>query len=678
MRPICRHSVFILLAGALLLGGCSPVRKDVYTNEEWLQAIRQRAGIGEGSSETDAEVLVKYGVMAVPPEDMEAALTREYAAYTLVNLKDAALQKVSIRDIDETDYPEQVQTAVSEGMFQLDIFHCFHPRRLCRQTDAEVLLDQTVAAINDQHFAAEEKIAFREDIPVLDIQPLAFDEEKMTVLLMDGTDLSSYQGIRFQGTDGHEEIYDIDHAEETDEGLSVSLKEADLLSYTDQIEVAGEAELDFSHAEIITGEENPSAVLNSDPYLDQMSYSRTKTFSAAGYTIRLKTGSSGISVDLTKSLANHLQLSGRLKLSGTDVQYRFSALKKDIKNAYFKVNLHTEESLKVTSGSYKKLYGDFSAVKPQNFLSSLKGFLKPASEMETAEIPICKIRIPLEGVGLVSVTARLSVVIYASGKASLVLSQDNVCGMEMRGGVPRFIHEYSHSETNSIRADTAVTARCSFALEALKTALMDVGVEAGAKAALHTTVHLYDEEGQMEDVSTDLNADALNGLASGNPGVLVCTDMNACLLLRLRINSARTLAGKFGLSGTVSLLDEDSGSVFGGTRHFENWHQVKTCTRKNRAARVETTAVPETDRLTISSYAMAVKQNEAKQTQITGMPSGYRASDLVYSSSSSCVSVTSNGLVTGLSPGAAVVTIATADGRYQVECSILVTEGKIS
>jgi hypothetical protein len=678
MHQAWRSSLAGLLAAVLITAGCSPRQRDTLSIGAWLDEIRTQAGIDENSTASSLEALKAYGVIEEQP-DPDASLTREYTAYTLVNLLDSEPQEASIRDIDYTVYPEEVKTAVHDGMFTLDLFGRFHPKSIMEKEAAETLLSQAVYQINNRTFTRTENIEMKPNIPVLDIEPISFDESSLKAVLPEGTDLQGYQGIQWTNEDGEEFIYDIAEAEEGQNGLEVQLKEADLLAYTDEMELSGSSGLNFEEAEIITGDTGAAEIFSDDPFLENTaSATRTRTFNVAGYQIVLKTGSGGVSAELSKELANSLKATGKLKMSGVNVDYRFFTLKKDVNNAYFKVNLHTEESIGVTAGPYKKIFGDFSKTEPLTFLSTLSSFLKSKTDMESVEIPICKIRIPLEASTLVEVTVGLSLMLYASGKASLVLSQDNTVGFEMRNGVPRFIHDSDHKETNSIKADTALTGKLTFALEALKTAIMDIGIETGAKAAVNTTVHLYDEEGGRTAASTNLSADAVDELSSGNPRVLVCADLSAHLLLKIKINSRKTLAGKCGLHGDLNLMDEDSGVLFGGPKHFENWHTVDACTRKDYKREVEASAVPKTDKIRIASYAIALKQGETKTIRVTGIPEGYSMNDLVFSISGSAAAVSASGTVTGMSAGSGVVTIATSDGKYKVECSVLVTEGNIT
>lgn len=659
----------------LFLAGCSPGSHDDYTLGEWLKDLQEQSGIDENGTMPAMQALKQYGIIEQESIDEEMPLNREWAAYTLINLSGAEFSEAEVKDIDRTQFPRHVETAVNEGLFHLDGGKKFHPEKKVKEKEAMKLLGSTVVQINNESFETAEKVEAAEDAPLYHAESLSYDLSANTCILPSGTDLSAYKGITWVDETGQEQIFDIASHKETEAGLEVQLEEADLLSYTDSMEFQGESGLDFDNAEIITGDTSAS-FSQDDPFAHTMSNYNMKKFSIKGYAITLKTTATSISADLEKQLDSGLKLKGKLKLSGINVRYRFFTLKKNVDNAYFKVDLHTEESLAVTGGAYKKLYGDFSSLDPKNFLPSLQNFLKPKSEMPAAEFEICRLRIPLEATTAVTVLAKLSVNLYASGKASFVLSQDNDVGIEIRHGVPRFIHDYSHSQTNSIKADTGITGQLTFGLEALRVSLMDIGIESGVKAAIATSVHLVDEEGKMEKTATDLPADAVSELSSGNPDVLVCTDMNAYVLLNLILNSSGTMLGRAGLSGRLKLLDQSSGSLFGGTKHFENWHQVSQCTRKAHKKGPSISAVPTGDTIRLSSYAVAIRQGSSRQIRVTGIPKGYSSKDLVYHSSGSCASVSSSGLVTGNTAGSAVITIETKDGRYRIECSVLVTEGK--
>ena len=61
--------------------------------------------------------------------------------------------------------------------------------------------------------------------------------------------------------------------------------------------------------------------------------------------------------------------------------------------------------------------------------------------------------------------------------------------------------------------------------------------------------------------------------------------------------------------------------------------------------------------------------------QVTGLPKGYTTADLKWSAEDSSVAkVNGNGVVSGISEGATVITVTTKDGKYHAFCAVTVTE----
>lgn len=683
MRKALRSSVSVFLCTMMLCGCGSAKDSDAYTLEEWFARIREDSGIAEGEDMSDVQALTAYGVLEGSPEyDPDDVLNREWAAYTMVHLLDVkAKEKEEIRDLEDSRFPREVSAAVNTDLMAVDVKHRFHPAAVMAKEEADALLKKTVEACDNPSFATVTETELDKESGVAEITPLSFDFSSGTAVLPPESHLEGVKAIAWTDGNGVQEIYEISNPVPKERGIEVQCTEPeDPSAYLEFIHVQGETELDFSEAEYIgPGEESLASCGQDGIQAVSLKKLKQKTFRIKGYQVVVKTSASGISVDITRDLPYGLNFDTALKLNGVKLDYRFYARKLDIRNAYFRVNMHTQESCKLKGGSYKKKYGDFSEVKSQDFLPSLKSFLKDKDDMKQTEFPIGTFRIPIAHVPALHALAELSVVVYASGKAEIVLSQDNTVGMDVRNGVFRPIHECDHKENNVIRADTALTARMSMALEILKQKLMDIALEGGAKAAIVTTVHLYNDDGEMKDQETNLPADAVDELASGNPNVMVCTDMRAYWLLNLILNSSSTLCGRAGLSRTIELLGEKNGSLIpGGSQHFENWKAVNHCTRKARKKKTRTEKVPESTQIRLSSYAIAVNIGESKKIEITGLPKNYAMSDLTFTSNNSEVaSVAADGTVTGLQGGAAMITIKTSDDVCSVSCSILVKTNKV-
>lgn len=613
------------------------------------------------------ELAEGFGILADEETDeSENWLDRGFTASTIANLLLLEETEAVIEDIADNPYKDKIQAVVDAGLMEMENGK-FSPDEYVERSEGLALLDEVVERLNNPTF--EEKYEVQEDpaVSITPIEPVSFDEDEMVVQVNDSTGYKTGDLVRFADEEHMMRVFTVEEVE----GNALHIAEADPLSYTQSIDISGEADLDFSEAEIIDGNVNP---LPSHSTVQSSFRKPVHHLEANGFNVDFDMDSSGISAEVSKELPHGEELYASLKFNGIHVSYSWSSTRDNVKGAYFTVECHTQEDIGIRIESYKKLYGDLSKLDPHEFLNSMRTLFKEAST-EAIEVPICTVRIPIANLPDITVKAQLLLKIYAGGRAQFTLFQNHLAGMEVRNGSPRLIHEYDHDETANLRSELTATGAVRFAFDLFKKSMMDISLEAGASCAAVPVLHLYDEEGNHETYTESFSPDAADELAAGNPDILVCTDINAWWVLKIELNSDKSVLHKFGLSRTFNILDSDNSSIFpGGRVHMENFSIVPSCTRKERIK--DTKAEEEvitSDKLIIDAYAKAVHIGNAKQITITGMPSGYAQSDIVFSSSdSSIASVDQSGNVTAHASGSAIITISTKDGKYYAKCNILV------
>lgn len=631
----------------------------------------QKAGLYQDMTDTvplqEAISLAEgFGILAEGEmEESNELLDREFTAHTIANLLMLEEKPVTIHDVKDNPFGKQIQSVVDEGLLECENGK-FQPDSYVTEEEGVAILDEVIEKLNNQEFEEKFEVVEDEMVEITSIEPISFDDGKMIVEMDDTSSLTTGELVRFADDSHMMRVFSIDEID----GNTLHITEADPLSYTSSIEVSGEADLDFSKAEVIDGSVNP---LPSHSTVHSAFRKPVHHLEANGFEVDFDMDSSGISAEVSKDLPHGEELYASLKLNGIHVDYSWSSTRNHVKGAYFTVECHTQEDLGIRIESYKKIYGDLSKLDPHAFLDSMRTLFKEAST-EAIEVPICTVRIPIANIPNITVKAQLLLKIYAGGRAQFTLSQNHLAGMEVRDGLPRLIHEYDHDETANIRAELAATGAVRFAFDLFKKSMMDISLEAGAKCAAVPVLHLYDEEGNHETYTESFSPDAADELAAGNPDILVCTDINAWWVLQIELNSDESVLSKFGLSRTFNVLNENNSSIFpGGKVHMENFSIVPSCTRKERIKDTKAEEVITSDKLLIDAYAKAVHIGSNKQIAITGMPAGYAKEDIVFSSSdSSIASVDQSGTVTALRSGSAVITISTSDGKYYAKCSILV------
>lgn len=76
----------------------------------------------------------------------------------------------------------------------------------------------------------------------------------------------------------------------------------------------------------------------------------------------------------------------------------------------------------------------------------------------------------------------------------------------------------------------------------------------------------------------------------------------------------------------------------------------------------------------ISTYSLKLVPGAGGQIKVDAVPEGYTMEQVVYASSDpSVASVSSSGMVTGVSEGQAIITISTSDGKYTSTCLVFVS-----
>ena len=681
---------------ALNLLGCSSKAESTISLGAWISLINETAEIPAGESTEpyflnitagslyyeDVQAAVEWNIIDPAwPLDPDAPLTREWAAYTLMNLAGKAGEQASakITDLGKSQFPDHVQSAVSSGLMNLDKRNLFRPLETLSREEAVNLLDQVVSYINNRTLEDTAEIVWTEETELLEPEVMVYDSENETAVIVRDDSVVEGSLIHFTDMSGIDLFRIVDSVQVGEEGMRLVLSEPDVSEMAEEIHISGERDVDFSGAAVTLPD---GSTLEGTGYvsglINMSSVPLTKSFTAAGgYTVTLTVSGSSISAKAVKKLDNGLNIEGKLSLSGLKAAYDMDFENHQLDNGYFRMSFNTLESLSAVNSSYKKMYGDFSEIDPSDFLSSLKGIWHSKKSDAVSVIPLCTITLPVEGTGAVALTGNLELLVNATGKAQLAFSQSNTAGFELRNGKVRPIHSSEGKDNSSIRASAKVLGGVSLGLTVLNQRMMDAGISAGMEASAKAMVHLYDDEQNHTVSDTEIDADLVEEMADGNPDVLVCADLSGAWLLNLTCNSSASLAGRLGLSGTYKVLQGDNAKIIPSLcGHFENGQKVDRCTRGEREKKQEKEEeLKVTKKITLTRYSMIVRIGEPKGINVTGLPEGYDLNDLVYEvNDSSIASVSLNGTVTALNSGSTYVTIRTADGDHSIQCHILVPQ----
>ena len=398
-----------------------------------------------------------------------------------------------------------------------------------------------------------------------------------------------------------------------------------------------------------------------------------KVFYEKGFRISYSFSGNSISAHISKNV-NGINVFFDTTISNVRPSYKWDYENNKLNEAYFKIDYNTVTELGVSTGKYKNYYLDFKDLDTSNFLNAAKSVIKEKDDEVEASFKICEIKTPIPEIPSAFFNIEVLIKIYVSGKAEVVLSSSHVDGFEYKNGQLRLINDVNRDIDFKINASAKAALGLNFNLEAATKRLMDVELDAGIRAAVGTTLHLYDDEGNMTNTESELPYYAIDELAKENNNVKVCGDLSLNWVMDVYLNTAQTLLYKFGLNYKKTILDKNN-QVFGNKTHIENGVFVKTCTRKNQVRiKDKEPNTSNIDKILLDKYAAVIKTNESYSVPIKSLPENYSKKDLVYKSSRSDIASVSNGVVYGIKRGASEITITTSDGKYSAALNILVSD----
>lgn len=419
-------------------------------------------------------------------------------------------------------------------------------------------------------------------------------------------------------------------------------------------------------------------LLNDEVYVNKtrelLSASKlSNVFYEHGFRISYSFSGNSLSTHISKNV-NGINVFFDTTVSNVRPSYKWDYENNRLNEAYFKVDYNTVTELGVSSAKYKNYYLDFKNLDASSFLNAAKSTIKEKDDEVEANIKICEIKTPIPEIPSAYFNIEVLIKIYVSGKAEVVLSSSHVDGFEYKNGQLRLINDVDRDIDFKINASAKAALGLNFNLEAATKRLMDIELDAGIRAAVGTTLHLYDDEGNMSTMESGLPYGAVDELAKENNNIKVCGDLSLNWVMDVYLNTSKTLLYKFGLNYKKSILDKDN-QVFGNMTHIENGVFVKACTRKNQfRLKDKEPSTTNIDKILLDKYAAVIKVNESYSIPIKNLPEGYSKNDLVYSSKDSSIATVNDGIVYGIKRGACEITISTSDSKYNAALNILVSD----
>lgn len=677
--------------------GCHDKESETMKLGDWIQMMHTEAGL-QGYQQQKPYYLnipsnsmyfpaiqsaVEWGILDTAYSfDPEATLTREWAAYTLLNLAGFSLNNENgdIKDLRKSMFPKHISTATSIGMMNLNTAHCFQPEQVMDKEEAVKLLHNMITYMNTKEFD-NQVIEFElEDVDLVEVEPIEEDKEQNTITLSQGQDIQPEQYIHYMDSNQQEQYAQIHTIEENDNAIIAHLKEPEVEEFIKTIDFQDSFEIDFTNAEIIDLLDPNSITSSSLTFptnIRNVSYKLLqKEHDINGFHISYRATASGFFAEVTKATKHGGKLYTSFSLNGVQPHVKWKMKEGKIEEGYFRVDFNTTEKLGMDTSYESIKFGDLSSFNINNLKSSLSSLFKDKQDIENVVVPICEVKVPIPNMPIATISMQLQLKIYASGKAELVLAQTESIGMEIRNGSMRTIQNITNDAKSIIKASASIVSSLVFGLKLGDYMLSDVAIDGGAKAKLDSELHLFDENQNHQIMKVDMPIDLVEKATEGNGDILSCANVNAYWVLDALINSSSSLAGKYGFSKTLHILDESNSSLIPGLKsHMENGMFVAHCTRKDREFRKQEKEEVNTDLIDLKNYHLILKEGETKKIAIQQLPKEYKMKDIVYFVEDSRVaSVTQNGEVSGIEEGSTVIYMRTNDHKYEIKCTVIVTK----
>ena len=629
-----------LLASLLLFATCTACQNDneVYLLKDFYEDAALQSGllIDEENAE---DALEKWGIVLKDSENDEPL--------TYLLMADVCGQLMGL----EGDYLAQLQNLQWLGE------NISGDEKVLKKTGEEVL-SKVVDYINNQEIVEKEEFRLKEDY-------LQFAES-----LKDGLkdDFGNYEIGELLYSESDEMFYRIVDYQNGE----YLLEECTIEEVFEEIEIGASGALDFTEAEII-----PSGDISETSYfVDEyqlLADGGNNVFYRDGFRVSYSLSTSRIRFYISKKNDKGLNFYGEFILSNLYPDFLFDLGDEGIEHAYFKLRFDTAESFGISSGKYRDYAVNFKDLDSSSFLAAVKSSLHSKDDEVDMRIPLCTIKLPIANIPTLYLNLDLALHFYVSGRVELAIEDDYEIGFEIKNNNLRLIFDQDHDLDAIIKASANSTVGAVFSVDLLGQTLADVGVDAGIRAYVQSILHMYDSEGNMTTTTLDETYEALDDVAGENEDVAVCGDLSLHWLLDLVINSDDSLLGRWGLSRTFNLLDDDN-QIFNNMSHIENGHFVPECTRKNRLPTVSSETIS-SDRILLEKYAQVISSGESLAIPIKALPQGYERKDLVYESSDPKIADVQNGIINAHQAGSVEIHIATADGQYTASFNVLVSDG---
>lgn len=681
-----KHRIVVLLLSSILaitsLSGCQE-KKESMKLGEWLEIIQQELNIPDSFEKKPYFMNVQenhpsFSAIQAGVEweildtgvyfDPDLELTREWIAYTLINLYGEIESNQKIKDSSKSQFPEHIAKIVSLGVLKLDKRDCFNPKKKVSNPEAQEILSTILPHLNDFSVIEDKvEINYSPDINFESKEPLFFDSNSK-VAIFNTEDIHFEVGdLLYMDSEG-EEIYKVQAIITEGEETEVYLELPNFDEIIENMDVETTFDVDFSDVDFEEEEVGNNDLSFSNPFFEPLA---RKEFSFQGFSVHFDATSAGLQVKVSKSLSKGGNLNAEFKLFDLQPTVKWKTRGLTIEEAYFKLKYSTSSQFSFQKGRYKHHYSDFSFLQ-KGLIKSFENDLTRVS----ATIPLGTVNIPVPSVPGMTIKAKLQIYLYANGKIELSFKNDMINGIEIRNNKMRVFSNPHRESEILLRATAGIVGSLSLGLDMLNMSLLDIATQIGIRGKVESTLHHND--GSI--ITSSLDIETLDQQKEKESIKSICSALEAYWVFDIAINSDKTLGSKLGLSWQKSFWNNKNASLFPKMKKYmENGKFVNHCSTPKDFRKKEDVSLIASDKITLHKNNMLINIGDKKILNFKTLPDGYEVRDLEFTSNNENIArVDFRGNIQGISRGATIIQIKTKDNIYHINVHILVVEKKES
>ncbi|MBW9211876.1 MULTISPECIES: hypothetical protein [Terrabacteria group] len=654
---VCKCKKIVLCALlSLSLFACKKETKDTISLGNWLKALQQEAHIEATKTKKPyflhiqknhpqfeiVQTAVDWKIVEEGIHfDLEKSLTKEWLAYTLVNLWEPKkeLSSPSIKDKDKSQFPKHIEKAVSLGIVDVDKHQLFHPQEVLEKKKAIEILKKVVRYLDDKEVKSNQgKVEWKEGMDVQEINSSQFNEKEKSFHL--GQKSSIKKGTILKHKENYYRIKRI-------ADKKAFLESINPLEFTEKIDLSGEMKVDWSKASV-----QPISEVLQPMALKSSSY--VKPIQIFGYQGELRLDSSGVYVRAEKQLPKKAKAFVQMDVSGLSLKYDWHSRGLRIPDAYVRFRFQSNQKAGIEKEN-KKSY----QLNPNLNLRDIQSYLIPKEHFVKARIPLCSIQVPIPQFPSLNVHLSLVAELDMQGYLHFSLQQMNLLGFQIRNSHIRWISNSSQQNYLQSNASASVLANVSLALRLAHYDLANVGLKAGIQGRLKDKIVFYDSYRKGQELEGPFDEQIQQ-----KEGIRYCKDYSANWLLEVFFNQENSFLNRLGMKANFPLLNEKQATIFKA-----KGNGLEAC-RLNPPRDKE--AIHYRDGFALESLSYTVKKGQVVSVELLDLPSGYSLKDVEVKVVHPEIIENNFLLFKGLQEGASSIRIQTKDQEHTVYISIMV------